>query len=81
MTNIWRLITSSCTAALLSVTFLGKTKYLQAKEATAVELKKKPKILIVGAGITGCLTSYLIRYNIYCIDFGTSLAVSRRSGS
>ena len=51
------------------MTFLGKIKYLQAKEATAVELKKKPKILIVGAGLTGCLTSYLIRYNIYCIDF------------
>ena len=76
------MITSSSTAALLSVTFLGKTKYLQAKEATAVELKKKPKILIVGAGLTGCLTSYLIRYIIYCIDFGTSVgvAVGRRSG-
>ena len=59
----WRLIAASCTAALLPVTFLSKSaKYVQAEEVE----QKRTKIVIVGAGlITGCLTSYLIRYAVY----------------
>jgi len=54
----WRLIAASCTAALLPVTFLSKSaKYVQAEEVE----QKRTKIVIVGAGLTGCLTSYLIR--------------------
>ena len=54
----------SCTAALLPVTFLSKSaKYVQAEEVE----KKRTKIVIVGAGLTGCLTSYLIRYVMLCI--------------
>ena len=58
----WRLIAASCTAALLPVTFLSKSaKYVQAEEVE----QKRTKIVIVGAGLTGCLTSYLIRYVVY----------------
>ena len=58
----WRLIAASCTAALLPVTFLSKSaKYVQAEEVE----QKRTKIVIVGAGLTGCLTSYLIRYAVY----------------
>ena len=60
----WRLIAASCTAALLPVTFLSKSaKYVQAEEVE----QKRTKIVIVGAGLTGCLTSYLIRYVMLCI--------------
>ena len=58
----WRLIAASCTAALLPVTFLSKSaKYVQAEEVE----QKRTKIVIIGAGLTGCLTSYLIRYVVY----------------
>ena len=58
----WRLIAASCTAALLPVTFLSKSaKYVQAEEVE----RKRTKIVIIGAGLTGCLTSYLIRYAVY----------------
>ena len=57
MKNVWKLVAVSCPVAILPM--FGKTKYLKAEE-----IKAKPKILIVGAGLTGCLTSYLIRFDV-----------------